>query len=98
MKTCDRNTMANVLPEESCTELDLEKEMLTSLPTEIVLLVNLTALDLEHNRLVSLPPEVGQLVHLTSLNLGDNQLATLPAEVGLLVPAAGPRRPPDNWI
>ena len=42
MKTCDRNTMANALPEESCRELDLEKEMLTSLPTEIVLLVNLT--------------------------------------------------------
>jgi Leucine-rich repeat (LRR) protein len=88
VKTCDRNTMANALPEESCRELDLEKEMLTSLPTEIVLLVNLTALDLEHNRLVSLPPR-GRAARPPHVPEPGRQPARDPARRGR---AARPRR------
>ena len=54
---------------------------MTSLPTEIAKLVNLTSLDLGGNQLTILPAEITQLVNLTSFELRRNQLTSLPAEI-----------------
>ena len=56
----------------SITELDLGYKGLTSLPSEIGQLQNLTALYLWENNLTSLPPEIGQLQNLTELDLYDD--------------------------
>ena len=63
------------------TSLDLRGRKLTSLPTEITRLTNLTDLDLSSNQLTTLPVEITQLTNLTSLNLSGNRLTTLPVEI-----------------
>ena len=68
----------------SITELDLGYKGLTSLPSEIGQLQNLTALYLWENNLTSLPPEIGQLQNLISLWLSGNDLTSLPPEIGQL--------------
>ena len=67
------------------TELDLSDKELTTLPPEIVQLVNLQSLHLGNNQLTTLPREIVQLANLQSLHLNDNQLTTLPPEIVQLV-------------
>ncbi|MFM7406681.1 MAG: leucine-rich repeat domain-containing protein, partial [Cuspidothrix sp.] len=66
---------------EGVTELDLSGKNLTTLPPEIVKLVNLQSLYLWNNQLSSLPPEIVKLVNLQSLDLSSNQLSSLPPEI-----------------
>jgi len=56
--------------------LDLYNNQLSSIPTEIGNLVNLSHLDLDNNQLVSLPTEIGNLVNLSHLDLNNNNWLT----------------------
>jgi len=69
---------------EGATTLDLRSKRLTSLPSEIGQLTQLTDLNLTYNQLSTLPPEIGQLTHLTLLDLRYNELTALPKEIGKL--------------
>uniref|UniRef100_UPI004057AB3F COR domain-containing protein n=1 Tax=Candidatus Electronema sp. TaxID=2698783 RepID=UPI004057AB3F len=63
------------------TRLDLSNKELTTLPTEICELTNLTWLALSHNRLTTLPPEICQLTNLAYLSLSDNHIRELPLAI-----------------
>ncbi len=65
--------------------LDMSANGLTSLPSEITDLTNLTYLKLDKNRLMSFPPEIGKLQSLTELSANGNKLISLPSEFGQLV-------------
>ncbi|MCI5219777.1 MAG: GTP-binding protein, partial [Candidatus Electrothrix sp. LOE2] len=54
---------------------------MSTLPSGIGQLTNLTELYLTGNRLSTLPPEIGQLTNLTKLVLWQNQLTSLPHEI-----------------
>jgi internalin A len=69
---------------DGVTRLDLSGVGLTSLPTVIGQLTNLTDLVLSNNQLTSLPTGIGQLNKLSQLDLSDNCLTSLPAEIGQL--------------
>lgn len=64
--------------------LDLVGYGLSSLPSDIGSLSNLTYLDLGYNELTSLPIEIVNLGNLIYLDLGKNQLTSLPEEIGNL--------------
>ena len=66
------------------TELDLSCERLTSLPTELGNLTNLSTLNLARNLLTSVPAELGNLTNLRMLDLSGNELTSVPAELGRL--------------
>ncbi len=66
------------------TNLNLDHNQLTNLPTQIGKLKNLTRLDLYDNQLSSLPAQIGELKNLTELYLEGNQLSSLPAQIGEL--------------
>ena len=57
---------------EDVTELDLSKQNLESLPTEIGKMKNLVSLNLSGNKLIVLPDEIRQLSNLKSLSLTAN--------------------------
>jgi CCR4-NOT transcription complex subunit 6 len=65
-------------------KLYLNSNKLTSLPSAIGRLKNLSHLDLSCNQLSELPPELGMLVNLKNLLIFDNNLHTLPHELGAL--------------
>jgi internalin A len=65
-------------------ELYLSYNQLTSLPTSIGNLQNLTKLWLGYNQLTSLPTSIGNLQNLTELSLYGNQLTSLPTSIGNL--------------
>lgn len=79
-----------VVPKEVFTEfpnlqlLDLSKNRLKELPSELGLLKNLKKLILYKNKLEALPPEIGQLEDLRELIINQNELETLPNEIGNL--------------
>jgi len=80
----DNQEILNLLEQaakEGRTELDLSKKYLTSLPSELGTLTNLTRLDLSSNKLTRLPSGIGELTNLASLNLRNNQLTSLPPEI-----------------
>ncbi|MCZ7665841.1 MAG: leucine-rich repeat domain-containing protein [Chloroflexi bacterium] len=54
---------------------------LTSVPSEIGNLTNLTRLYLNNNQLTAVPSEIVNLTNLTHLSLRDNQLTSLPLEI-----------------
>ncbi|ORY92940.1 Endonuclease/exonuclease/phosphatase [Leucosporidium creatinivorum] len=66
------------------TTLYIPHNSLTTLPSSISNLVNLTLLDASSNKLSSLPVELGLLTHLRDLFLFDNHLTSLPPELGTL--------------
>jgi internalin A len=83
----ERKEVLRVIAEAARNEqkkLDLSKNQLTSLPTEIGELKDLTELYLSRNQLTSLPAEIAELKNLTKLYLLGNQLTSLPAEIAEL--------------
>jgi len=71
------------------TKVDLDGNLLTTLPAEIGNLKNLELLNLNDNQLTTLPTEIGNLTKLDGLYLGINQLTTIPPEIGKLVNLKG---------
>ena len=65
-------------------ELDVNRNQLTTLPSEFGKLTNLQKLDIRRNPLTSLPPEFGDLANLQEIRGDRHQLTTLPAEIGKL--------------
>ncbi len=57
---------------------------LSTFPSEIKNLTQLTYLWVGKNKISELPPEIGNLTSLTHLFIGDNELVKLPAEIGKL--------------
>ena len=66
------------------TQLYVNHNALTSIPSSIASLRQLSLLDATGNELNAIPPEIGYLFRLTELLLFDNHLATLPFELGQL--------------
>ncbi|XP_076419991.1 leucine-rich repeat-containing protein 69 isoform X3 [Peromyscus maniculatus bairdii] len=64
--------------------LNLNYNLLKSLPEEIGRLKNLTYLSINHNQLTMIPTELCSLVHLSALHLNYNQLTCIPEEIKLL--------------
>lgn len=64
--------------------LNLNHNVLCSLPADIHLLTRLQILSLSGNHLTLLPAGLGSLSHLTELHLDNNKLVQLPNEIGLL--------------
>ncbi|CAO3590356.1 unnamed protein product [Absidia cylindrospora] len=71
---------------DSLVELDISRNKLTSLPTEITSLSHLRTLNASSNLLTHLPPELYHLIHLQVLNLSQNQLHTIPDQLPLQLP------------
>lgn len=64
-------------------DLDLSRNLLRVIPSEIQMFLSLTSLNLSRNSLRNLPPEIGNLKNLVSLNLLSNNLnqRTLPFHI-----------------
>lgn len=62
-------------------ELNLEKQKLHYLSSELEAMKHLKELNINHNHLLTLPPELGKLKKLESLSLAYNQLAILPDQI-----------------
>ena len=71
--------------EDEIIELILIDKTISTLPSEIGQLTNLTSLLLNGNQFTSLPLEIGLLTNLTELNLRANELTSLPFEIGQLI-------------
>lgn len=70
---------------QNAVELNLQNKGLTSLPSEIGKLTNLTTFDVSHNNLTgALPAEIGKFTKLETLDASDNNLTGIPAEIGKL--------------
>jgi hypothetical protein len=94
---CDGTTISldligqglTVLPDLSmCTALrtlNLQYNLLVTLPPEIGQMTNLQSLVVNNNQLTSLPVEFGLLSNLLYVNLAYNRLAVVPAQLGQLV-------------
>jgi len=54
---------------------------MTSLPSEIGNLINLTKLRVSFNQLTSLPVKISNLINLTTLGLNDNPIRILPDSI-----------------
>lgn len=66
------------------TNLNLEGNQLTFIPSTIKNLINLIELDVSENKLTMLPKELFELVKLQRLDFDNNALTTLPEEISLL--------------
>jgi leucine-rich repeat protein SHOC2 len=66
------------------SELNFYHDCLTSLPSSIGSLVDLTKLYINYNQLSSLPESIGNLANLTILHISHNQLTSLPESMGNL--------------
>jgi hypothetical protein len=62
-------------------ELYLSRNLLTSLPSELFNLTNITVLSLLSNRLQEIPSSITRLPKLKELNIAGNQLSYLPWEI-----------------
>lgn len=71
--------------EAQLTDLNLNDNLLESLPAEIGNLQSLVSLSLRNNKLKQVPPELGRLNRLENLDLALNLLTELPKELGGLV-------------
>jgi leucine-rich repeat protein SHOC2 len=66
------------------SELNFYQDCLTSLPSSIGSLTDLTKLYINYNHLTSLPKSIGNLVNLIILHISHNQLTSLPENIGNL--------------
>lgn len=73
----DSGCPANDVVQKLC----IDNSRLTSLPSEIGRLQNLTELNVCNNQLTSIPPEIGQLQNLTCLWLNMNELTSIPLQI-----------------
>lgn len=64
--------------------LDLSKNRIKEIPSQIGLLKKLKKLILFKNKIESLPPQLGELEDLRELIINQNELETLPEEIGKL--------------
>ncbi len=62
--------------------LNLSKQKLTTVPSEIIQFTNLQQLNLGKNKLTELPDFIGKLKSLQSLNIEKNRIQRLPASIG----------------
>ncbi|TNF30094.1 MAG: leucine-rich repeat domain-containing protein [Bacteroidetes bacterium] len=62
--------------------LDLSRNRLTEIPSQVGMLKNLKKLILNKNKIEQLPPEIGQLEDLRELIISQNELESLPSEIG----------------
>ncbi|PRD31744.1 UNVERIFIED_CONTAM: cnot6l [Trichonephila clavipes] len=90
-RTCDTLATRNVRhlssplwQMTSLTSLYLNNNALTSIPSEISLLVNLAHLNVSFNQLRNIPPEMGDMTSLRELLLNNNNISTLPTQLGKL--------------
>lgn len=65
-------------------KLNLRKQKLKEIPSEIFQMKNLKKLTLSKNKITSVPAEIGQLENLEELDLSDNKIELLPMEIGNL--------------
>jgi len=65
-------------------KLNLRKQKLKKIPTEIFQFTNLQELDLSRNKITEIPEEIGLFVCLEKLDLSRNKLVQLPEEIGKL--------------
>lgn len=85
-----RLKVKDVIPAEVFTafpnlhELNLSRNRLRALPTEIGLLKNVKRFVADRNKIVTLPPEIGDMEALQELVLNRNELTSLPKEIGNL--------------
>ena len=73
----------------SLTDLYLNYNAITSLPTEIGALTGLEVLKMTGNAITSVPSELGALTNLKLLSLSNNKLTSLPTELGDLAGLKG---------
>jgi leucine-rich repeat protein SHOC2 len=66
------------------SELNFYQDCLTSLPSSIGSLIDLTKLYINYNQLTSLPESIGDLANLTILHVSHNRLTSLPNSIGNL--------------
>ncbi|WVQ80222.1 hypothetical protein IAT38_002327 [Cryptococcus sp. DSM 104549] len=82
-------------------QLYLAQNALTSIPSALFEVTNLTVLSLRNNGLTSLPAAIGHLVNLKSLNVAINKLTELPSTILLLenldTGPAGFTASPNPW-
>lgn len=69
---------------DNLTLLNISKNQLADLPSEICQLKSLELLDLSDNKLTKLPAEIELLTRLRSLDVSNNQLTLLPLQIGNL--------------
>ena len=68
----------------SLTFLNLPRNAITSLPTELAALTGLQVLDLDSNRLAAVPTELGALTSLRTLRVSENLITAVPSELAAL--------------
>ncbi|KAF7509325.1 hypothetical protein GJ744_008219 [Endocarpon pusillum] len=66
---------------EPTLRLYLSNNGITSFPSEVLNLANLSVLSLRHNKLTKLPPALAKLPRLTNINIAGNELKNLPYEM-----------------
>lgn len=76
-----RKLPPHLFQHHSLLKLNLQHNCLTTLPSEISLLCNLTDIIVSNNLIAKLPTELGRLTKLSSLDLGQNCLTSVPIEI-----------------
>jgi Leucine-rich repeat (LRR) protein len=84
--TVDRNQIRSIdnlhqLPVHSLKVLDLQFNLIESLPSSIGALTQLVRLNVSNNKLKRIPKEIGQCTMLNELYLNNNELQFLPQEI-----------------
>jgi Leucine-rich repeat (LRR) protein len=65
-------------------KLELKRDKLQIIPSEVFKFTNLQYLDVSKNNLVEIPADIGLLKNLQYLNLSKNKIEKLPPEIGEL--------------
>ncbi|KAG8836694.1 hypothetical protein FRC18_010841 [Serendipita sp. 400] len=78
-------------------QLYLSGNFISSLPSELFRVENLTVLSLRKNRLTHIPPAIGGLRNLAELAIGGNSIAFLPSEIEKL-PLKALNLHPNKWL
>ena len=66
---------------EPTLRLYLSNNAITTFPSELLNLTNLSVLSLRHNKLTKLPPALAKLPRLVDINIAGNELKNLPHEM-----------------
>ncbi|ORY21739.1 hypothetical protein BCR39DRAFT_552915 [Naematelia encephala] len=72
---------AGVQSQPMDVDVNLARNSLTSLPSALFEISNLTLLTLHRNSLTALPAAIGELHHLRTLNIGNNSITKLPSTI-----------------